>query len=528
MRSNGLAVLFLLSLVLNLVASRFVTLPGYMDAYYYFGGARQLVQGRGFTEPYVWNYLDDPSALPHPSHLYWMPLTSIVATGSMRLLGDSFRAAQVPFVLLAALIAPLSAWLAWRLTGDRGQSLVAGGLALFPGFYQVFWPNTDAFALYGLFGAGCFIAAWRAEESGRMPWWGVSGVLAGLGHLARADGVLLLVVVLAWAAVGVGKSKQKTEQTSRRSTSLLLPVLLLLSGYFAVMLPWYLRNYLAVGSVFAPGGSAALWLKSYDELFRLHPPTWREYLSLRGGEILRGKWQPLLSNLQTAVAVQGVIYLWPFALWGGWKLRSHLAVKLAGTYYALLFALMTFGFSFPGARGGLFHSGAAVLPFVFALAPAGVTLAVRWAAARREAWRVERALPVMSAGAVALGALVTGLIFYTRVIGPDWRRPQWNRADQLYAQAGDLVEVGKPVAVNNPPAYYFHTGQPAIVIPDGPVADLLEAADRFGARYVLLEANHPAALQPLYRQEEVAPRLHLLARLKDGLDRPAFLFELLP
>jgi len=528
MRLRTLAAVYLLSLALNLAASRFIPLPGYMDAYYYFGGARQLAQGNGFTEPYLWNYLDNPSGLPHPSHLYWMPLTSIVAAGAMRLLGDSFRAAQVPFVLLAALFAPLSAWLSWRLTGSRRHSLAAGALALFPGFYQVFWPNTDAFALYGLLGAGCLIAAWEAGESRRAAWWALCGALAGLGHLARADGVLLLVVVLAWAALRGWKKEAGHSRIAAPSNSALLPILCVLAGYLAVMLPWTIRNLLAVGSLFAPGGSAVLWLRDYDDLFRLRPLTWQDYFSSGIAEILSGKWQVFLTNLQTTLAVQGMIFLWPFSLLAGWKSRAHPLMRLSATYYALLFVLMTFAFSFPGARGGLFHSGAVVLPFMFALAPSGMALAVEWVAARRAAWRVERALPVLLAGAVALAASFTGLVFYTRAIGLDWRRPRWDQADQLYAQAGGLLEPNRVVAVNNPPAYYYHTSQPAIVIPDGPVVDLLAAVDRFGAHYVLLDANHPADLEPLYRQHEISPRLQLLAQMKDGLDRPALLFKVLP
>ncbi len=47
--------------------------------------------------------------------------------------------------------------------------------------------------------------------------------------------------------------------------------------------------------------------------------------------------------------------LWPFFL-----------------YLPLLFIAMTFIFTFPGTRGGLFHSGGALLPVVFATAGPGL------------------------------------------------------------------------------------------------------------------------------------------------------------
>ena len=42
--------------------------PGYMDADYYFGGGLQLVTGHGFTEPFIWNFLNDPTGLPRVSY----------------------------------------------------------------------------------------------------------------------------------------------------------------------------------------------------------------------------------------------------------------------------------------------------------------------------------------------------------------------------------------------------------------------------------------------------------------------------
>ena len=63
-------------------------LPGYLDSGYYFVGGLQLVEGKGFTEPFLWNYLDDPAGLPHPSHTYWYPLSSILAAIGMYLTGQ--------------------------------------------------------------------------------------------------------------------------------------------------------------------------------------------------------------------------------------------------------------------------------------------------------------------------------------------------------------------------------------------------------------------------------------------------------
>ena len=64
-------ILFFLGLAIASGVASLQELPGYLDSDYYFVGGLQLVEGKGFTEPFLWNYLDDPAGLPHPSHTYW-------------------------------------------------------------------------------------------------------------------------------------------------------------------------------------------------------------------------------------------------------------------------------------------------------------------------------------------------------------------------------------------------------------------------------------------------------------------------
>ncbi len=87
--------IFGLALLVRVLAALPQTQPNYMDAAYYLVGGQRLAQGYGFTDPYVWHYLDQPQALPHPSHLYWMPLPSIlVAVESIDLRRELSRRAD--------------------------------------------------------------------------------------------------------------------------------------------------------------------------------------------------------------------------------------------------------------------------------------------------------------------------------------------------------------------------------------------------------------------------------------------------
>ena len=80
--------LFVVGLLVAVAISGLQSSPGYMDADYYYAGGTQLASGKGFNEPYIWNYLDNPASLPHPSNTYWMPLSSLIAAAGM-ILGGS-------------------------------------------------------------------------------------------------------------------------------------------------------------------------------------------------------------------------------------------------------------------------------------------------------------------------------------------------------------------------------------------------------------------------------------------------------
>ena len=82
-----LVVLGAVGLLTALAQSHFITQPGYMDACYAYNGGYSVASGRGWSDSYLWNYLDDPAGLPHPSHGYWMPLVSLLAAGGMMISG---------------------------------------------------------------------------------------------------------------------------------------------------------------------------------------------------------------------------------------------------------------------------------------------------------------------------------------------------------------------------------------------------------------------------------------------------------
>jgi len=136
MKCKDYLLLFSFEILLLLVVGIFQDAPGYMDAEYYFSGGQRLAEGFGFSEEFLWNYLDDPQGLPHPSHGYWMPLTSIIAVVGMTITRNiSFNGGRLLFIVLAGAIPPLSAFLSYQINQKRDYALLSGAIAAIPGFY---------------------------------------------------------------------------------------------------------------------------------------------------------------------------------------------------------------------------------------------------------------------------------------------------------------------------------------------------------------------------------------------------------
>ena len=193
LKGRDVALLLIVTLVVDIILVTMQPVPGYMDASYYYATGIQVAEGNGFNEPFLWNYLDDPHSIPHPSHSYWYPLASLVAALGMVLTGKTdFNSARIGFFLIALLFPLVVANLAWRFSGKRNLALASGFLAIFCGYYLPFIVTTDNYATYLLIGGIYFlllnkISIYRAI---------LLGLLAGLLNLARADGLLWLPLTL--------------------------------------------------------------------------------------------------------------------------------------------------------------------------------------------------------------------------------------------------------------------------------------------------------------------------------------------
>ena len=529
MKTSICLVLFFAGILVALFATVSETAPGYMDAEYYYAGGKLLVEGKGFREPFLWNYLDDPVAIPHAAFTYWMPLPSLLAAAGMVVSGRiNFLAARIFFVILTGLIPVLAAYLAWVFTNDINKSVLAGLLAVFPGFYLIYTSLTETFTLYMILGSVFMLTAFTDCWSGkrirllRFRFF-LLGLLSGLMHLTRADGFLWLAAgVILLAGRWVRERIKKTRNEDHPEQFPFYPLITLVLGYGLVMSPWYLRNFFELGKLFPAGGAHTLWLTNYDQTF-IYPAS---LLDLRtwwsAGSVAHfAAWiEAIAFNLKTTLAVQGEVILFPLILAGLWKLRRNILIKFAGLMWAAIFLIMSFVFPFSGGRGGFLHSGSSMQLVFWAVVPSGLDSFIQ-AGVRWRKWKVQYSTRVFSFFLVFICGILTMALFVTRVMYRDTNQASWNQSDQNYREVEkELVAWGvKPssrVIVNNPPGYYLASGREAMVIPDGGVEMLTQVAEKFRGEFLILENNHVKGLDDLYDHPRDLPGLKYLGSVRNN------------
>lgn len=499
----GVVVAFLFSLFQNG--------PGYMDSAYYTVGGLQLYEGKGFYEPYIWNYLVEPKGIPAPAFLYWMPLPSLlVFSGMFAGQSASFFWAKIPFIFVAGLLPALTVFLAKKWLINPKFAWIAGGLALFPGLYSIYLSIPESFTIYMVGGALFLILGFVADHQNLNKWEGlprylILGVTAGYMHLARADGLLYLI-----AAIGIGTLKLPTRrEIGNKIRIAIMRIGAVIAGYALIMGWWYYRNWMEFGTLFPPGNGKTIWLTTYNQLYSFPSDhlTFSQWLKEGFASLLDARWNAFKLNIQNFLGVQASVVLFPLILIGCWWNKNKLEVKFSILMWGSIFLLMTFVFPFAGSRGGFLHSGAAIQLFFWAIAAAGLERIVLRMKELRN-WKIFPAMSVFGAFLIIVNLSIALWFYYYRVIGDTGNPPVWNQSLEQYEKIGlrlkelgvDQQEIGM---VNNPPGYYWATRLPGIAIPDGDLSHTLMAAKKFGASYLLLEANQENLLDLFHNPQSM-------------------------
>lgn len=465
------------------------TTPGYMDAEYYYSMGLRIAREGTLSEPFLWNYLHPVREVPHPGFTYWMPLPAFVAASGMALTGlVNFMGAKIGSIIIAGFIPVITMKLTYDLSGKRSTAFLAGAFALVPVFYSPFFGTTDSFGLMMVLG-GLFVLTIR--NNGKKEYLVLLGLLAGLIHLTRADGFV-------WLAIACLIALQSTDNWHRR-------IGMVLTGYIIFMGPWLIRNWISLGELLPSGTTNIFWMTEYNDLFAYQPSKikFENWIQQGWPVLISNVVGAFIANLKTVLFVQGQILLAPLIGIGYWKYKKEISVWGAITGLGLIFIVMTVIFPFAGQRGGFLHSGAALQPLLWALAGCGFDKLIDIGVEKR-GWETGKATLLFGVSLFFVLACATGFVYSDRVIGGDLQYPQWNRSFQTSLEISHAVEeIGAEqsdlLMINNPPGLYAATGRQSIVIPNGDIKTVLEAANEFNLKYLVLEVNHPAELNELYQ-----------------------------
>jgi hypothetical protein len=503
MKKKHYILIYGISLTFFLVVGLLQKTAGYMDASYYYATGRQLALGKGAVEPFLWNYLNDPQVLPSPAFTYWMPLSALLAALGMWVGNtDSFLAARFPFIALSALIPCLSVFFVSRITNRRIYAALATTFGLLCGSYLPYLTITDSFTPVFILGAIYLLIANRVfntEEpiKHKKLSYLLLGIIAGLLHLTRADGILwlgagFLVLVFVSTKSGVKNNYAK---------GYLIEILLLMVGYLCVMSGWFIRNLTLFGSIFPVGSNLAMLFTRYDDLF-MYPAsslTFDRMLETGLSEMIRVRGRAFLTNLETLVGVAGNVVLLPFMVIGGWKERKNKLTQFVLIMLALLFVLMALVFPFAGYRGGFFHSISAFQIYLWVLAIIGIEATVHWSV-RNLKWVEAKARTLFFVVLVLGIAAMTG-IFYINKVQPF--SGGWDQSYSNYHQLDtELQEIAGNdnfrVMINDSPGYYSATNREAMQLSSGTIQDVSGLLDRFDIDFLIIDKDVPDNLRSLY------------------------------
>jgi len=468
--SRGLIALSLALVAIRVLSAALVVIqPGFTDAFYYVDVARRLAHGQGLTADFIWNFLEAPhlDPLPVASHRFWMPLATVVQAAGIATLEPvlgTFRSAQAAIVAVAAFV-PAVAYAAARSIGASSRAaLVAAGLAgLGGGAFAPAWVTLDSFAIAALIGTGFFIAFARAA-AGDARAGAICGLLVGLLFLARAEGALFGVALLALAF-----------RPSSRAAGVAGSAVAL-----AIGAAWLLRGVALGGS---PDLLArTLFLARYEDFFAIDPTGTVDLAT-----IITTRLGALGSDLVVALFGLMAFLAFPLALgvrdaWRRPAVRAFVGLAL------LIYVAEGVVWPLHATRGSYFHSLAAFYPFAMALVALG-----------GERWLASRDLPTRR---LAVGGTIAAAVALA-VVGLSTWDTTFNDGYRARAAALDAIPAGSFLAIDGA-AWRWIADRPVFVTP----ADGLDAAAcvaaRYGATSIVLEAAHFSAYDGLYRGDPVS------------------------
>ena len=489
--------LFLLALVVRALIASTIPFPTPEDTAYYYGVARNVVEGRGLISDAIWSFQTPPLEFPRPAFEVWLPLPTLLALVPMLVLGTSFHAAQVTTVLIASLVPVLT----WRIAADLAVELElpvgrARTLALGSGItaavslplllHGVLPDSTTPYTVLAL--AGCLLMVrivreLRGARALDRRLLGL-GVVFGLAALTRNEVVwlgLTWIVVAWWGA--------RRMSAAWRSALVRLVGVPALVG-LAILSPWLLRDWIVFGSPL-PGQAAtnALSITGFDIFAYADPPTLARYLAQGPAFMVSSRVDGFIHNLFSVLLIPS----FPVGVVG---LVSLFIVRRVGTARSLrplvLLSAITFTATtllFPVATtwGTFLHAAGPVQVLLIVGCLAGLDAFIVRVGKLRGWTR-----PVAWLGPTL--TVATSVLFSFAILG---YAQQSREVQTRYAALGPALataglsqdELAAPVIADFPIWYAEGMRHSSLALPDEPPSDVVALAQRFGARLLVLSSD---------------------------------------
>ncbi len=491
---------FAAALAVRILAASTIVFPKPEDTAYYVGVAQRLVEGRGLFSDALWSYQTPPLEFPRPAFEVWLPLPSFLAVLPMAVLGATFRASQVVPVIAGAIVAVL----AWRVMADvaeeRGLTparvrVLALGAGLTAAVYlplvlhSALLDSTMPFAALAV--GACLVMSrlardHRAGQLADRRLLGL-GVLLGLAALTRNEAAWLALV---WVLVA-GNARGASPAVRARLVGIPAAVAL------AIFAPWAIRDWAVFGNPL-PGQALAnaLSVTGFDIFAWNDPPTIARYLAVGPARLLEMRVEGIAHNLFNVLVFLGI----PIAPLGllalPWTARGA-AIRPLLVVSVLTFVVTSLAFPVATTWGTFLHAAgpAHVLLIVSCLLLLdGAIVAI----GRRRGWT----RPVAWLGpALTLFAASVFTVALVPSFGAGSRDTErlYEALGRQLAAAGTPVEQMGPVITNFPIWWAEVYRARALALPDESPADVLDLADHFGARYLVLfgeeHGRWPAVLE---------------------------------
>jgi hypothetical protein len=526
-RQRDLFILLSVSLIWRVATAVLIYQPGYIDGAYYFDVAKNLASGHGFTEDFIITYLTPATSVVHPSNLYWMPLTSIIIAPFLTLFGINWRIAQIPIILLSVSLPLLAYWISWDIFRSRRYAFAVALFTLLGSSVDSFYfLATDSFALYGWVSSLALVGMYHGWRGYPLRF-ALAGIAIGLAHLARSDGVLLLVVgCLIWLC-SQKKSSGRGFFCKSSDMTELHPIpwqaLLGMCGFYLLtMAPWFLRNIALVGSALPTWGTMTMWFTSYNDFFTFHKAISAQvYLSWGWRNILFSK---LLGLGENYLIVNQLVYMpFIFVIFGMWIERKRAELLPFLIYLLILYSVFSLIFTFVSVHGSLLHSTVGLLPFLYGWGLIGMETTIAYVIKRlgKKKEIEKRVVSLVLVLAIGISAILSGKnIFDTNAT--------WNQDYLLYQKVGEVVirdyrehrnlhSLAQPIVMAGDSAdYYYATGQHAVLLPAQDLATVLDAAQIYSVSYILFVPDQGEVEARLWRRTLTDHRLKLIRTWPGG------------